>query len=114
MHELSIAMNILDIAAEEAQRREARVLAVHLRVGPLSGVVPQALASAFELAREGTALADCRLVVEDVPITIYCPTCAGERQTPSLHSLCFRECGSPAERLIGGRELELTALEIEA
>jgi hydrogenase nickel incorporation protein HypA/HybF len=114
MHELSIAVNILDIVCEEAQRRDARVLAVHLKVGPLSGVVPQALEFAFELAREGTELADCRLVVEDMPITIYCPTCAVEKRARSLQSLCCCDCGAPAARLIGGQELELAALEIEA
>ena len=114
MHELSIAMSVIDMAAEEAQRRRSRVLAVHLRLGPLSGVVPQALASAFELAREGTELEDCRLVVEDVPITIYCPMCAAEKPAESIQSLRCRDCGTPAERVIGGQELELTALELEA
>jgi hydrogenase nickel incorporation protein HypA/HybF len=35
MHELSIALSIVDMAEEEAQRHEARVSAVHLRLGPL-------------------------------------------------------------------------------
>ena len=40
MHELSIAMSILDVAEEEAERQGgARVVAVHLKLGPLSGVV---------------------------------------------------------------------------
>jgi hydrogenase nickel incorporation protein HypA/HybF len=89
-------------------------VAVHVRLGPLSGVVPQALASAFELAREGTALADCRLVLENVPITIYCPACAAERPAESNQSLRCGDCGTPAARLVGGAELELTALELEA
>jgi hydrogenase nickel incorporation protein HypA/HybF len=114
MHELSIVMNVIDLATEEAQRHRSRVLAVHLRVGPLSGVVPEALASAFELAREGTALADCRLVVEDVPITVYCPACEAERPAESMQSLRCRDCGTPAARVTGGQELELTALELEA
>ena len=67
MHELSIALSILDFAAEEAERRGGRVVAVHLRLGPLSGVVKEALLSAYELAREGTPLAAAALVVEEVP-----------------------------------------------
>ena len=43
MHELSIALSILDLAAEEAGRRGGRVVAVHLKLGPLSGVVKEAL-----------------------------------------------------------------------
>jgi len=114
MHELSIAMSVLDMAAEEAQRRQARVLAVHVRLGPLSGVVPHALASAFELAREGTELADCRLVMEEVPIMIYCSACAAEKPAESMQSLRCGDCGTPAARIVGGQELELVALELEA
>jgi len=48
MHELSIAMSILDLAQEEADRNGgATVAAIHLKIGPLSGVVPQALESAY-------------------------------------------------------------------
>ena len=50
MHELSIALSILDIVEEESARRgDAAVAAIHLRLGPLSGVVKEALLSAFEL-----------------------------------------------------------------
>lgn len=67
MHELSIAMSILDAAEEEVENRGgARVAAIYLKVGALSGVVPNALLAAYELARENTALCDCRLVMEEV------------------------------------------------
>jgi hydrogenase nickel incorporation protein HypA/HybF len=114
MHELSIALSILDLAAEEAQRRQARVLAVHLRLGALSGVVPEALALAFELAREDSEFPDCRLVMEQVPITIYCESCHADQPARSLQSLHCTACGAAAARVTGGNELELTALEIEA
>ena len=58
MHELSIALSIVDMAAEEAERQGGRVVAVHLKLGPLSGVVKAALLSAYELAREGSPLPD--------------------------------------------------------
>ena len=77
MHELSIALSITDMAEEEAERHGggARVAAVHLRLGPLSGVVKEALLSAYELAREGSAVEHSRLVIEEVPIRIFCATC---------------------------------------
>ncbi|MFI5070488.1 MAG: hydrogenase/urease maturation nickel metallochaperone HypA, partial [Terriglobales bacterium] len=43
MHELSIAMSIVELAEEEAQQRNAQVTAVHLKLGALSGVVKEAL-----------------------------------------------------------------------
>jgi Zn finger protein HypA/HybF involved in hydrogenase expression len=39
MHELSIAMSIVELAQEEAERRGIQVDAVHLKLGALSGVV---------------------------------------------------------------------------
>ena len=43
VHELSIALSILDVAEEEMERRgNVPVEAIYLKVGPLSGVVKEA------------------------------------------------------------------------
>src|SRR5262245_39256085 len=113
MHELSIALGIVDVAAEEATRRGAsRVAAVHLKIGALSGVVPGALRSAFELAREESLLAAAELVIEEVPVAAYCPACAAERTVPFPELRC-PTCGTPTPQVVRGRELEVVALEIE-
>jgi hydrogenase nickel incorporation protein HypA/HybF len=113
MHELSIALGIVDVAAEEAARRAGgRVAAVHLRLGRLSGVVPDALRSAFELARENSPLAAAELVIEEVPVAAHCPACAAERAVPFPELVC-PTCGTPTPEVVRGRELEVVALEIE-
>lgn len=113
MHELSIAISILDAASEEARRHgAARVLAVHLRLGPLSGVIKEALCSAYELARDGSLLADTPLLIEDVPVVGHCPACRRDRPVVSIQEMCCAACGRPISRIISGRELEITALEI--
>ena len=66
-------MGIVDVATEEAERRNARVTAVHLKLGQLSGVVAGALTAAFELARESTPLADAVLVIVEIPVAVFCP-----------------------------------------
>ena len=114
MHELSIALSILDLVAEEAERQRGRVVAVHLKLGPLSGVVKEALVSAYDLAREGTPLAQTELVVEEVALVAYCPACAAERALVSVQELCCPACGAPTPELVSGRELEVVALEIES
>lgn len=113
MHELAIALSILDLAAEAAEQHDgARVVAVHLRLGALSGVVKEALLSAYALAREHSALPGAELVIEEVPVVIHCPMCAAERAVPSVQQLGYPVCGMPAA-VVRGRELELVALEIE-
>ncbi len=114
MHELSIALSILDLAAEEADRHAGRVTAVHLRLGPLSGVVKDALLSAYGLAREGTSLAAADLVIEEVPLMAYCPACAVERELASPQLLCCPACGAATPEVVRGRELEVVALEVES
>jgi hydrogenase nickel incorporation protein HypA/HybF len=73
VHELSIALSILDLVGEEAERRGVRVLAIHLKLGPLSGVVKEALLPAYDLARGGGPLAEARLMVEEAPLRARCP-----------------------------------------
>jgi hydrogenase nickel incorporation protein HypA/HybF len=114
MHELSIALSILDLATEEVQRHGAvRVLGIQMRLGCLSGVVKESLASAFELAREGTSFEETALVIEEVPVLVNCPSCRAKRAVVSVQELCCIECGTPSPDVASGRELELVALEIQ-
>jgi hydrogenase nickel incorporation protein HypA/HybF len=112
MHELSIALSILEVVEEEAARHGGRVAAVHLRLGPLSGVVRAALVSAYDLAREDTSLAQAELVIEEVPVAVYCPACDAERAPVSVWELRCAACGAPTPEVVRGRELEVVALEV--
>lgn len=112
MHELSIAMSLIEVASEEAERSGAEVVAVHLRLGPLSGVVKEALESAYELAREGTALGGSRLVICEMPVIAWCSTCECERRIVSIQEMSCPACGTPTPEIRGGRELEVTGLEV--
>lgn len=113
MHELSLAMSLVDIAQEEGQRLGARVSAVHLRLGALAGVVREALLSSYEMASADTPLAGSRLVIEDVPVVVLCPQC-GEQPIPD--AAFWRGCpccGSPPSEIRHGREMEVVAVEID-
>ncbi len=113
MHELSIALAILDAAGTVAEHHAGRVCAIHVRVGKLSGVVGDALLSAYDLAREGTPLSAARLQIEEVPVLIYCSPCASEAAPRSVHELVCPACGTPASSVVAGRELEVIGIEIE-
>lgn len=113
MHELSIAMSIIEMAEEEVERRGGvRVSAVHLKLGALSGVVEQALLSSFQMAAEHTVLNDARLLIENVPVAVFCTQCSLERRLASIQDFSCPVCGAPTPQVTGGRELEVTALEI--
>ena len=66
MHELSIALSIVDGVTEEAaQHGGGLVRAVVLRLGRLSGVVREALLFAYDAACQGTALQGSELRIEE-------------------------------------------------
>jgi hydrogenase nickel incorporation protein HypA/HybF len=114
MHELSIAMSIIELVEEEsAKHGGAQVTAVHIKLGELSGVVKEALLGSFELACEQTAFTNARLVVEDIPVRIFCRNCDSQRSIRSMQLFCCAECGTPSAEIVQGRELEVVALEIE-
>ena len=112
MHELSIAMSIVDMAQEEAERRKVEIDAVHLELGMLSGVVKEALLFSYEVACDGTPLQGSRLVVKEIPIEVYCPTCDKKQTLSSMQWFCCPECATPTSQVIHGRELLITALEV--
>jgi hydrogenase nickel incorporation protein HypA/HybF len=113
MHELSIALGIIDIATAEAARRGATLVAVHVKLGALSGVVRRALEGAYDLAREGTAAEGSELVIEEVPVMILCGSCGAEAEVASIQLLACPRCGTPAGQVIAGREMEVVAIELE-
>lgn len=106
-------MGIVEAATDEAQRRGVRVSAVHLRLGALSGVVKDALLFSYDVACQDTPLQGSRLIVEDVPIAVFCPQCKEQRVLPSLQSFTCPECGTPTMDIRQGKELEVFALEVE-
>jgi hydrogenase nickel incorporation protein HypA/HybF len=114
MHELSIAMSLLDLAAEEAGRHgDVLVRTIHVKLGPLSGVVSSALLSAYELARVGGTLEAAELIIQEVPVLVNCPVCETARPAVSVYEIRCAECGTPAAEVVSGREIELVALEIQ-
>jgi hydrogenase nickel incorporation protein HypA/HybF len=113
MHELSIALSIVELAQEEADQRGVQVDAVHLKLGALSGVVKEALLSCYEMACADTLLAGSRLVIEDAPVVIFCPSCLARRPLSSVQLFCCSECGKPSSEVVQGKELEIVALEIK-
>src|ERR1700732_2361912 len=112
MHELSIAMSIVEMAQEEAARCGAiQIQAVHLRLGGLSGVVKQALLSSYEMACEATLLQGSQLLIEEIPVEVFCPKCEQPRLVDSIQWFCCPECGTPTPTVLHGKELEGVALE---
>jgi hydrogenase nickel incorporation protein HypA/HybF len=66
MHELSIALSLVDVACGKAAALgDIRVDAVFIRIGPLAGVVKESLLFCFDEAAKGSAIEGARLEIAD-------------------------------------------------
>jgi hydrogenase nickel incorporation protein HypA/HybF len=111
MHELSIAVAVVE-QVEEAVREQGRpVASLTLRIGELAGVVPEALDFSFGLAAEGTALAGARLLIETVDARGRCDGCGREAPTGMPPVLWCAGCGATLT-LLSGRELEIVRVTL--
>ncbi|WP_034091550.1 hydrogenase maturation nickel metallochaperone HypA/HybF [Streptacidiphilus albus] len=111
MHEMSIATAVVDQVAEAARAAGATtVTSVRLLVGELAGVVPDSLAFCFELACAGTVLAGAELVPVPVPGRARCGPCAREWAVGMPPDLCCPLCGTAADELVSGRELQIAGV----
>jgi hydrogenase nickel incorporation protein HypA/HybF len=113
MHEISImteAVRMAADAAESAGKKRVRVL--RLRIGELSGVVPDALRFAFDVVCADTIAAGASLEIETVPGACWCNSCGTEFDCTSFFVECPR-CHNVSGELRRGRELEIADVEVE-
>ena len=111
MHEYSIVMALLEQVEEQAQNHHAEgVHCVTVRIGELSGVEPDLLLTAFDVARPGTV---CESAVLDIVLARArwsCADCACEFE--QLEALLCPSCGQ-ATRLVAGGDLVLERIQLE-
>jgi len=113
MHELSIVAGLFETLLEQAGTHGARkVTAVTLRMGKLSGVVPELLESAFDMYKKGTIAEEAKLWVVDVPVRIRCRACGKEAEIQSYVFLCDA-CASPDLEILQGTDMVLERIELE-
>lgn len=108
MHELSLTQSIVEVVKDHAG--EAKVTSVRLRVGRLSGVIPQAVQFCFELVTNGTTLQDADLVIDEEPGVGHCGGCDTDFTLTDLILVC--PCGSADVDVLSGRALTVVSIEV--
>ena len=113
MHEISIIAGLFETLLEQARDHNARgVTAVRLKVGLLSGIVPELLASAFDMYKKGTIAENAALEVETVPLGVRCRACGAESRKEDFVLAC-PSCASPDLEIVQGTEIVLEKIELE-
>ena len=113
MHELSIVASLFEILEEKAREQNAvAITAVKVRIGRLSGVVPELLESAFDMYKKGTLAEGAQLEIEVAPFDFRCRSCGGGtfRDEPDI---ACTACGSKDLELVGGMDIVVEKIEVE-
>lgn len=113
MHEVSIMTEAVRMAVESAQAAGARrIKGLRLRVGQLSGAVPEAMTFAWDVVRQNTLADRATLSIESIPPASWCANCQAEFECKDFLSECPR-CHNLSDDLRRGRELEIAAVELD-
>lgn len=113
MHEMSIAEGILDIALETMKNNDASVIhSVQLDLGLISGVEPDALLFCWDALTKGTPAEKSKIDIHTIPIKGQCLDCDTIFDVQDYKFIC-PHCESHFVNTIGGRELQVTSIDID-
>jgi hydrogenase nickel incorporation protein HypA/HybF len=112
MHELSIALNIVDIASRETEKAGAtKVEQLELEVGSLSGVVIEALEFALKEAVRNSVLESSEIIISEVEARCRCNQCGLEYKVEALYDIC-PDCHSADRTILQGQEMLVKTMQV--
>jgi len=112
MHEMSIAMNIVNIACIEAEKENAKFIAsIEIEIGKLSGVMVDSLKFCYDSACRGTLAESSELLINELSAMALCKKCDHSFEIDSFMALC-PQCESYEIDILQGRELRLKAVSV--
>ncbi len=112
MHELSIAISIVEIAEEEVRKAgSTKVEEIVLEIGKLTCVEDEALHYAWEEARKNTVLAEAMCKVEHIAGRAKCLTCNVEFTLTNMYDLC-PTCQDFGKEILQGKEIRIKSMVI--
>lgn len=113
MHEMSIAISIVEAVTEKTRQEGCTLVTeIDLVVGRLSGVQLESLLFCFSAAAAGTMAEQARLVVDEREGVGECEAC-GTRVAMETHYARCPGCGEFRVRIVSGEELSVQSITIE-
>lgn len=113
MHEMSLAMGVLQIDEEAARAQHfRRVRSVLLEIGELSMVEAEAMRFCFDAVSRGTLAEGAVLNVVEVAGQGLCFNCNMTVPLAALYDPC-PACGGHPVQATGGTEMRVKELEVE-
>ena len=113
MHEMSIVQSMISIVEEEMNKNNATILkSVRINVGEMSGIVPEALKTCFEIITAKSNMKGALLKMDITPLIGYCRKCKEEFKIIEYNFLC-PECDSTDIDIVSGRKMNIVEIEVD-
>ncbi len=113
MHEMSIALSIIDVVREEAEKANAvKVNEVEIEIGSVSGVEISALEFSLEVAVKDTFLESASRKIICIPAKAECLDCHHVFEFKTFYEQC-PDCGSLKLKILQGKELKIKSINID-
>ncbi len=113
MHEMSIAINIIDIAVETARKNNAlKINEIVLDIGTLSGIETESLLFCYDSACKNTMAEGSSLKLNIIPASAVCDSCGYKFKTASPVPTC-PICENFVLMVSGGHELKIKSINVD-
>lgn len=113
MHEMTIAMNIVDIICQKANEEKAvKVISVELVIGDLSGIMIDSLEFCFEAACKNTIADGAELNIRNIKAEAFCKSCKKDFRIESDFTPC-PTCNDFNFELKTGKEFSIKSFNID-
>ncbi len=113
MHEMSIAMNIVDIVSATVKDHQAdKVNSIDLEIGSLSGILIDSLTFCFDAACKGTPAEGATLNIQEIQGLGKCAECHREFQVEVFLTVC-PFCDSLSTEILNGKELSIKSINVD-
>ena len=113
MHELSIAVSIVDIAIEQATSSNAqKINEVELEIGSLAGIELESLSFCFESVCKETIADGAKLTIVEIKALGECDNCHHRFPVESYFAVC-PECDGTKVETVQGKELKIKSIVVD-
>ena len=113
MHEMSIALSIIEADEEKAREEGAgKISGVDLVIGKLAGIEPESLKFCFSAAAKGTLAEDAVFMVEEPEGIGECGDCGMRFPVTFYYAEC-PGCRSLRVTIVSGEEFLIQSITIE-
>ncbi len=113
MHELSVAMSLIDLAESEVKKAgNSRIVSVKVMIGYLSGIDFESFSFMLDLAKKNTLLENSIVEFERMSGIGECLSCGHEFHVDEQFVVC-PQCQGNSIRITGGDELKIISMVVD-